>query len=85
MSAVITREISSEHVGHLASDEGVDHYYIVRSKDGEPLSCVEAHDFLLPLVYRECRGPGTVFCDRVRTAAFNDTEVMCIAEVHRDT
>ncbi len=70
-------------IGTVDVEGGRDEYVLMIRKD-DALTKRQAHDWLLPRVYRDSRGAGQYYCTRVRALKENHStnRVVCIIE-HR--
>ncbi len=69
-----------------AGIDGSDQYVLVQRKDKDKLTPEEAHEYLLPLVYRRDSGPGSIYCVEVSAmqVQFSETDVICIVHTRYD-
>jgi len=76
-------EIVHQIIGSVDVDDGVDQYILITRKD-DTLTEQQAHDWLLPRIYRDCYGAGQYYCTKVRTLKedYAENRVVCIIE-HR--
>ena len=58
-------EIEIQKIGRLNESHGSTDEYVLMTRKDDDLTPDQAHDYLLPLVYREGRGAGSYFCHRV--------------------
>lgn len=75
-----------QSLGPIDNETGKDQYFLLTRKDGENLTPEFAERWLHPRVYKECKGPGTWFCDRVTAMQKGHTltQCICVVEHRRD-
>lgn len=82
MTTTIDLEIKTTTIGTI--DNGCDgsETYILLTCLNDSLSENEAHQWLMPQVYRDTDRPGGYFCHIVETIQKRDNQVLCI--VHHE-
>jgi hypothetical protein len=76
-------EMVFQIIGTVDVEDGRDEYVLMIRKDDE-LTRQQAHDWLLPRVYRNSNGAGQYYCTKVRVLQedYLTNRVVCIIE-HR--